>query len=43
MLTNHPAGLDEEQLFLNKLYDLEVELGEAFSFFVYSKENFWRS
>jgi len=38
-LTDYPVDLDMERKFRNKLYDLELETGEAFSVFVYSKSD----
>lgn len=37
ILTDYPANLEVERKFRNELYDLELETGEAFSVFVYSK------
>ena len=37
ILTDYPADLKTEQLFRDRLYDLELETGEALSVFVYSK------
>ncbi len=37
VLTEYRADLEKEQLFRNQLYDLELETGESFSVFVYSK------
>lgn len=42
ILTDAAATLDTERKFRNKIYDLELETGEAFSVFVYSK-NDWRT
>ncbi|WP_462281102.1 nucleotidyltransferase domain-containing protein [Salinivirga cyanobacteriivorans] len=39
ILTDYPADLTTEQRFRDRLYDLELETGEAFSVFVYSKNN----
>jgi len=39
ILTDYPVDLDMERKFRNKLYDLELETGEAFSVFVYSKSD----
>ena len=39
ILTNYPTDLKTENTFRNKLYDLELETGEPFSVFVYSKIN----
>lgn len=36
ILTDYDADLTTERIFRNKLYDLELELGESFSVFVYS-------
>ena len=37
ILTDYPIGLEAENIFRNKLYDLELETGESFSVFAYSK------
>jgi len=42
ILTNYAADLETERKFRNKLYDLELETGEAFSVFVYS-QNDWQT
>jgi predicted nucleotidyltransferase len=42
ILTNYVADLETERKFRNKLYDLELESGEAFSVFVYS-QNDWQT
>lgn len=42
ILTDYPTNLLTERKFRNKLYDLELETGEVFSVFVYSK-NDWRT
>lgn len=42
ILTNNAADLMTERKFRNKLYDLELETGEALSVFVYSK-NDWQT
>lgn len=39
ILTNYPANLDTERIFRNKLYDIELELGETLSIFIYSKSD----
>ena len=39
ILTDYPVDQEVEQNFRNYLYDLELETGEAFSVFVYSKKN----
>ena len=39
ILTKGPADIHIERKFRHKLYDLELELGESFSVFVYSKED----
>jgi len=39
ILTNYTADINIERKFRNKLYDLELETGEALSVFVYSKED----
>lgn len=42
ILTDYAANLMVERKFRDKLYDLELEIGEAFSVFVYSK-NQWQT
>ena len=42
ILTDYSANLIIERRFRDKLYDLELETGEAFSVFVYSK-NDWQT
>ena len=42
ILTDYTANLIIERKFRDKLYDLELETGEVFSVFVYSK-NDWQS
>lgn len=42
ILTEYPVDLERERLFRDKLYDLELETGEPFSIFAYSK-NEWDS
>lgn len=42
ILTNYTVTLQIERKFRDKLYDLELETGEPFSVFVYSK-NEWQS
>lgn len=37
VLTDYDVSLEKERSFRNKLYDLELETGEVFSVFVYSK------
>jgi uncharacterized protein len=37
ILTDYPATIIAERKFREKLYDLELETGETFSVFVYSK------
>lgn len=37
ILTEYPVSFKVEQRFRHHLFDLELELGEAFSTFVYSK------
>jgi len=41
ILTDYPVSFQDEQKFRHHLFDLELELGEAFSTFVYSK-NDWQ-
>jgi predicted nucleotidyltransferase len=38
ILTDYAVDLNTEQQFRDKLYDLELETGEPFSVFVYSKK-----
>jgi predicted nucleotidyltransferase len=42
ILVDSPSDLDYERIFRHKLYDLELELGEAFSVTVHNK-NDWKS
>lgn len=42
ILSNTDADIETERSFRNKLYDLELETGESFSVFVYSKHN-WQN
>ncbi len=42
ILTNYPVNIQIERKFRDKLYDLELETGESFSVFVYSK-NDWQT
>ena len=42
ILTDYPVDLQTERKFRDKLYDLELETGESFSVFVYSK-NEWKT
>lgn len=42
ILTDYPVNLNKERVFRDNLYDLELETGEPFSVFVYSK-NDWTS
>ena len=37
VLTDYPVDLEKERKFRNRLYDLELETGEPFSLFAYSK------
>ncbi len=37
ILTDYPVDIVKERVFRNTLYDLELETGEPFSVFVYSK------
>lgn len=39
ILTDYPVSFREEQRFRHHIFDLELELGEAFSTFVYSKSD----
>lgn len=42
ILTDYPVNLKTERKFRDKLYDLELETGESFSVFAYSK-NDWQT
>lgn len=42
ILTDYPVDLEKERRFRNHLYDLELETGEPFSLFAYSK-NDWNT
>ena len=42
ILTNYPVSISREKQFRHHLFDLELEIGEPFSTFVYSK-NDWNS
>jgi predicted nucleotidyltransferase len=42
ILTDYATNLMTERKFRDKLYDLELETGEAFSVFVYSKKD-WQT
>lgn len=42
ILTDYPATITTERKFREKLYDLELETGETFSVFVYSKSD-WQT
>jgi len=42
ILTDYPINLQVERKFRDKLYDLELETGEPFSVFAYSK-NDWQT
>lgn len=37
LLTDYPIDINKEREFRNHLYDLEIETGEPFSLFAYSK------
>lgn len=39
ILTDYAVDLNTEQKFRDKLYDLELDTGEPFSVFVYSRED----
>ena len=45
ILVNSKADIETEKVFRHKLFDLELEIGEAFSTFVYNKQEwetkFW--
>ena len=42
ILTDHDTGIEKERKIRNRLYDLEIESGESFSVFVYSRNN-WQN
>ncbi|MBN2697456.1 MAG: nucleotidyltransferase domain-containing protein [Bacteroidales bacterium] len=42
VLSDHYVDIETERKFRHKLYDLELETGESFSIFVYSKHN-WQN
>lgn len=42
ILTDYPINITKERTFRNSLYNLELETGEPFSVFVYSK-NDWNT
>ena len=42
ILTSLSSDIDSERKFRHKLYDLELDTGESFSVFVYSKQN-WQN
>ncbi len=42
ILTDYRVDLTTERKFRNKLYDLELETGEPFSLFIYSKHD-WQT
>lgn len=42
ILTDYPIDLEKERKFRNHLYDLELETGEPFSLFAFSK-NEWNT
>ena len=42
VLTKYPVNVDEERTFRNHLYELELEVEEPFSLFVYAREQ-WES
>ena len=39
VLTDYPVNMEKEMNFRNNLYDLELETGECFSLFIYSKSD----
>ena len=39
ILTESPSDIHSERKFRHKLYDLELEIGESFSVFVYSNQD----
>ncbi len=42
ILTDDDIGIERERKLRNTLYDLEIETGESFSVFVYSRNN-WQN
>jgi len=42
ILINSPADIETEKIFRHKLYDVELDLGEAVSTYVYNKQE-WNS
>ena len=42
ILTDYSVNLQTERIFRDKLYDLELETGEPFSVFAYSKDD-WQT
>ena len=42
ILVNSPADIETEKVFRHKLYDVELDLGEAVSTYVYNKHE-WNS
>jgi predicted nucleotidyltransferase len=42
ILVNTPADIETEKIFRHKLYDVELDLGEAVSTYVYNKQE-WNS
>ena len=42
ILVNSPADIETEKVFRHKLYDVELDLGEAVSTYVYNKQE-WNS
>lgn len=41
ILTHYPVSIEQEKKFRHHLYDLELEVEEAFSVFVYSKKDWY--
>lgn len=42
VLTGYPASISKEKMFRDKLYELELEIGEPISIFIFSKQD-WKS
>lgn len=42
LLTDYPVSIERENIFRDKLYDLELQTGEPISIFIFSK-NDWNS
>ncbi|HEY5391090.1 MAG TPA: nucleotidyltransferase domain-containing protein [Hanamia sp.] len=42
VLTDYPASVEKEKMFRDKLYDLELKIGEPISIFIFSKQD-WKA